>query len=88
MAHSYILSARSSVLINHFTGNWSEQTITRKRKAYQTIEIPDIEPAAFKVFLKFLYTDKLEATPEIIVGVLHAGELFFTKFWIFIFFRV
>ena len=74
MAHSYVLVIRSPILKVWILGKLQVDYITRKDKQYKKIVIEDIEPASFKAFLKFLYTDNLDPTPEDIMGVLHSGK--------------
>ena len=58
------------------SGNFQIQYVTREGKQLQKFVADDIEPASFRAFLKYLYTDKLDGTVENIMGVLHAGERF------------
>ena len=71
---------RSPVLEASISGGFQVQYEMRDGKQYQKIVIEDIEPSAFKAFLKFLYTDKLEVNAENIMSVLHTGSFKFRLF--------
>ena len=81
-----VLIMRSAVFRASLTGDFQVQYATREGKQYRKIVIVDIESASFKVFLKFLYTDKLDADAKSIMGVLHAGK--FKCFYTLIFSQI
>jgi len=69
-----VLIMRSAVFDELLTSDVQVQYAMHEGKQYQKIVIEDIEPSAFKSFLKFLYTDTLDADEKNIMGVLHAGS--------------
>ena len=38
------------------------------------IEIPDVEPVAFMVLLKYLYCDEIDLEPDTVLAVLYAAK--------------
>ena len=70
---------RSPPFYASFTGNYAVENETRDGKLYQKIEIKDIEPNSFRAFLGFLYKEKVEVTPKIVMGVLYAGLFFYNS---------
>lgn len=67
-AHSYVLSIASSTFSAMFHGGFEKKT---------EIEIPDVEPIAFKVLLKYLYTDEIDIKPEYALSILYASKKYF-----------
>ncbi|KAM9477458.1 BTB/POZ domain-containing protein 6-A [Clarias gariepinus] len=65
-AHKYVLAVGSSVFSAMFYGDLAEEN--------SEIQIPDVEPAAFLILLKYLYTDEIELEAETVVGTLYAAK--------------
>jgi len=66
-AHKFVLSMSSAVFDAMFNG----QMAVNEDKA---IEIPDVEPKAFKALLTFLYTDEIIVESETVMSVLYAAK--------------
>ncbi|XP_072159750.1 BTB/POZ domain-containing protein 1 isoform X4 [Bemisia tabaci] len=64
-AHKNVLSAGSSVFRSMFSGNWAAES---------SVRVPDIEPSAFSILLRFIYTDDAPLTVEIASQVLYAAK--------------
>ncbi|VDN19659.1 unnamed protein product [Gongylonema pulchrum] len=64
-AHSYILSIASEPFSAMFNGGFD-----RKNE----IEIPDVEPAAFKILLKYLYSDDIELDATSALSTLYVAK--------------
>ncbi|KAK3554644.1 hypothetical protein QTP70_030006 [Hemibagrus guttatus] len=65
-AHKYVLAVGSSVFSAMFYGDLAEGD--------HEIQIPDVEPAAFLILLKYLYSDEIELEAETVVGTLYAAK--------------
>ncbi|MCJ8731020.1 hypothetical protein PDJAM_G00191260 [Pangasius djambal] len=65
-AHKYVLAVGSSVFSAMFYGDLAEGD--------SEIQIPDVEPAAFLILLKYLYSDEIELSSETVVGTLYAAK--------------
>ncbi|XP_062851797.1 BTB/POZ domain-containing protein 6-A [Trichomycterus rosablanca] len=65
-AHKYVLAVGSSVFSAMFYGDLAE--------GESEIQIPDVDPAAFLVLLKYLYSDEIDLEPETIVETLYAAK--------------
>ncbi|VDM39858.1 unnamed protein product, partial [Toxocara canis] len=70
-AHSYVLSIASSTFSAMFHGGFEDKT---------EIEIPDVEPTAFKILLKYLYTDEIEIKAEYALCTLYAAKKYFISY--------
>lgn len=57
-AHRAVLAARSQVFKAELFGSMADATMS-------TVTVQDIEPAAFKVMLRFMYTDSFPADKEL-----------------------
>jgi BTB/POZ domain-containing protein 1/2 len=66
-AHRFLLCAGSAVFDAMFNGALSEQ-----REA--VVELPDIEPCAFRALLRFLYTDEVVIGPDTVMTTLYAAK--------------
>lgn len=67
VAHKFVLSMSSAVFDAMFNG----QMAMRDDSA---IEIPDVEPMAFKALLKFLYTDEISVESQNVMSILYAAK--------------
>ncbi|KAI5108418.1 BTB/POZ domain-containing protein 6-B isoform X1 [Silurus meridionalis] len=65
-AHKYVLAVGSSVFSAMFYGDLAEGD--------SEIQIPDVEPAAFLILLKYLYSDEIELEGDTVVGTLYAAK--------------
>ncbi|TSV02074.1 BTB/POZ domain-containing protein 6 [Bagarius yarrelli] len=65
-AHKYVLAVGSSVFSAMFYGDLAE--------GEHEIQIPDVEPAAFLILLKYLYIDEIELEAETVIGALYAAK--------------
>lgn len=65
-AHSYILAINSPVFFNMLTGN--------SRNPKTTVQITDCDPEIFRIFLLYLYCDKLELTMDCLQGLLRLAK--------------
>ncbi|VDK45355.1 unnamed protein product [Anisakis simplex] len=70
-AHSYVLSIASRIFSAMFHGGFEKKT---------EIEIPDVEPIAFKILLKYLYTDEVEIKAEYALCLLYAAKKYFIHY--------
>ena len=68
-AHRFVLSISSSVFDAMFNGQLSDPSAEDV-----TIEITDIEPAAFLNLLRFFYTDQVTLCPETVMATLYAAK--------------
>jgi len=66
-AHKFILSIGSGVFDAMFNGPMAVSSAT-------DIELPDVEPAAFKIMLRFLYTDEVRLAPDIVMQCLYTAK--------------
>lgn len=67
VAHKFVLSMSSAVFDAMFNG----QMAMRDDSA---IEIPDVEPLAFRALLKFLYTDEISVESHNVMSILYAAK--------------
>ncbi|XP_028914705.1 BTB/POZ domain-containing protein 6 [Ornithorhynchus anatinus] len=65
-AHKYVLAVGSSVFYAMFYGDLAE--------VGSEIHIPDVEPAAFLVLLKYLYSDEIELEADTVLATLYAAK--------------
>ncbi|KAM9293929.1 BTB/POZ domain-containing protein 6 [Gastrophryne carolinensis] len=65
-AHKYILAVGSSVFYAMFYGDLAE--------VKSEIHIPDVEPAAFLILLKYLYSDEIELEADTVLATLYAAK--------------
>ncbi|KAL2098635.1 hypothetical protein ACEWY4_005115 [Coilia grayii] len=65
-AHKYVLAVGSSVFCAMFYGDLAETK--------SEIHIPDVEPAAFLILLRYLYCDEMELTPDTVLATLYAAK--------------
>ncbi|KAK3609119.1 hypothetical protein CHS0354_007797 [Potamilus streckersoni] len=65
-AHKFVLSVGSAVFDAQFNGAMATKD--------STIEIPDVEPAAFLALLKFLYSDEVQIGPETVMTTLYTAK--------------
>ncbi|XP_048245932.1 BTB/POZ domain-containing protein 6-like isoform X3 [Haliotis rufescens] len=63
-AHKFILVSRSCVFHAMFCGSIPET---------DQVLIPDIQTDNFKAFLRYLYTDEVELTPNTVLGLMYAA---------------
>jgi BTB/POZ domain-containing protein 1/2 len=72
-AHRFILIMASPVFEAMFRSNWTE-ALTQN-----SIEIPDIEPLAFRRLLRFAYTDSAILDNETVMPILYAARKYQIK---------
>lgn len=65
-AHKYILAVGSSVFYAMFYGELAENK--------SDIHIPDVEPAAFLILLKYLYSDEIDLEADTVLATLYAAK--------------
>ena len=77
-AHKLVLSLGSSVFAVMFnSGAFAESRAaasTTAAAAAPRVDVPDVEAAAFRALLAYLYADALELTADNVMAVLYAGE--------------
>ncbi|XP_061170988.1 BTB/POZ domain-containing protein 6-like [Saccostrea echinata] len=64
-AHKYVLASRSPVFDALLYGDLAESN---------EIKIPDIEPSAFNVLLRFLYCGDIDLNQDTVIGALYAAD--------------
>jgi BTB/POZ domain-containing protein 1/2 len=72
-AHRFILIMASPVFEAMFRSNWAESSIS------DPIEIPDIEPLAFRRLLRFAYTDSAILDNETVMLILYGARKYQIK---------
>ncbi|XP_077394081.1 BTB/POZ domain-containing protein 6-B-like [Festucalex cinctus] len=65
-AHKYVLAVGSSVFCAMFYGDLAEEEAD--------IHIPDVEPAAFLIMLKYMYSDEMELEADTVLATLYAAK--------------
>ncbi|XP_062037777.1 BTB/POZ domain-containing protein 6 [Lepus europaeus] len=65
-AHKYVLAVGSSVFYAMFYGDLAE--------VKAEIHIPDVEPAAFLILLKYMYSDEIELEADTVLATLYAAK--------------
>ncbi|XP_077477773.1 BTB/POZ domain-containing protein 6-B-like [Stigmatopora argus] len=65
-AHKYVLAVGSSVFCAMFYGDLAEEETG--------IPIPDVEPAAFLIMLKYMYSDEIELEADTVLATLYAAK--------------
>ncbi|XP_054986526.1 BTB/POZ domain-containing protein 6 [Sorex araneus] len=65
-AHKYVLAVGSSVFYAMFYGDLAE--------IKSEIHIPDVEPAAFLILLKYLYSDEIDLEADTVLATLYAAK--------------
>ncbi|XP_012680213.1 BTB/POZ domain-containing protein 6-B isoform X2 [Clupea harengus] len=65
-AHKYVLAVGSSVFGAMFYGDLAE--------GEAEIHIPDVEPAAFLILLKYMYSDEIELDADTVLATLYAAK--------------
>uniref|UniRef100_A0A8C6SJI0 BTB (POZ) domain containing 6b n=1 Tax=Neogobius melanostomus TaxID=47308 RepID=A0A8C6SJI0_9GOBI len=65
-AHKYVLAVGSSVFCAMFYGDLAEEE--------SEIHIPDVEPAAFLILLKYLYSDEIDLEADTVLATLYAAK--------------
>ncbi|XP_072313180.1 BTB/POZ domain-containing protein 6-B-like [Eucyclogobius newberryi] len=65
-AHKYVLAVGSSVFCAMFYGDLAEEEAD--------IQIPDVEPAAFLILLKYLYSDEIDLEADTVLATLYAAK--------------
>ncbi|KAH9419557.1 BTB/POZ domain-containing protein 1 [Dermatophagoides pteronyssinus] len=78
-AHKFVLSIGSPVFDAMFNGLLAKSSdISDKydgiKDGSHEIELPDIEPEAFKALLRFLYLDEVDIDPETVMTTLYAAK--------------
>lgn len=66
-AHKFVLSIGSAVFDAMFNGPMAVSSTA-------DIELPDVEPAAFKSMLRFLYTDEVRLAADIVMQCLYTAK--------------
>uniref|UniRef100_A0A914V8Z6 BTB domain-containing protein n=1 Tax=Plectus sambesii TaxID=2011161 RepID=A0A914V8Z6_9BILA len=64
-AHSYVLATASNVFYAMFYGGFANQ---------DDIAIPDVHPTAFRIMLKYLYTDEVDLDADTVLATLYASK--------------
>ncbi|XP_003803213.1 BTB/POZ domain-containing protein 6 [Otolemur garnettii] len=65
-AHKYVLAVGSSVFYAMFYGDLAE--------VKSEIHIPDVEPTAFLILLKYMYSDEIELEADTVLATLYAAK--------------
>ncbi|XP_034833913.2 BTB/POZ domain-containing protein 6-B isoform X2 [Maniola hyperantus] len=65
-AHKYVLATGSSVFYAMFYGGLAE--------CKQEIEVPDVEPSAFLILLKYLYCDEIQLEADTVLSTLYVAK--------------
>ncbi|XP_051834070.1 BTB/POZ domain-containing protein 6 isoform X1 [Antechinus flavipes] len=65
-AHKYVLAVGSSVFYAMFYGDLAE--------VKSEIHIPDVEPAAFLILLKYMYCDEIDLEADTVLATLYAAK--------------
>uniref|UniRef100_A0A480IW64 BTB/POZ domain-containing protein 6 n=2 Tax=Sus scrofa TaxID=9823 RepID=A0A480IW64_PIG len=65
-AHKYVLAVGSSVFYAMFYGDLAE--------VKSEIHIPDVEPAAFLILLKYMYSDEIDLEADTVLATLYAAK--------------
>ncbi|XP_032197485.1 BTB/POZ domain-containing protein 6 [Mustela erminea] len=65
-AHKYVLAVGSSVFYAMFYGDLAE--------VKSEIRIPDVEPAAFLILLKYMYSDEVALEADTVLATLYAAK--------------
>nr|XP_033808780.1 BTB/POZ domain-containing protein 6 isoform X1 [Geotrypetes seraphini] len=65
-AHKYVLAVGSSVFYAMFYGDLAE--------VKSEIHIPDVEPAAFLILLKYMYSDEIDLGADTVLATLYAAK--------------
>ncbi|XP_015243288.1 PREDICTED: BTB/POZ domain-containing protein 6-B-like isoform X1 [Cyprinodon variegatus] len=65
-AHKYVLAVGSSVFCAMFYGDLAGEE--------SEIYIPDVEPAAFLILLKYLYSDEIDLDADTVLATLYAAK--------------
>ncbi|XP_037098262.1 BTB/POZ domain-containing protein 6-B-like isoform X1 [Syngnathus acus] len=65
-AHKYVLAVGSSVFCAMFYGDLAEEEAD--------IRIPDVEPTAFLILLKYMYSDEIELEADTVLATLYAAK--------------
>uniref|UniRef100_A0A3Q2PCM1 BTB domain containing 6 n=2 Tax=Fundulus heteroclitus TaxID=8078 RepID=A0A3Q2PCM1_FUNHE len=65
-AHKYVLAVGSSVFCAMFYGDLAGEE--------SEIHIPDVEPAAFLILLKYLYSDEIDLDADTVLATLYAAK--------------
>jgi len=65
-AHKFVLAVGSAVFDAMFNGTLATQS--------DSVELPDVEPAAFLALLKFLYSDEVQIGPETVMTTLYTAK--------------
>ncbi|KAI6227518.1 BTB/POZ domain-containing protein 2 [Aphelenchoides fujianensis] len=70
-AHKFVLSVRSRVFAAMFHSTRFQPAVDGGR---QEVVVPDIEPATFRLVLRFVYADQLHVTADEVMGVVYAAR--------------
>uniref|UniRef100_A0A8C5HLY2 BTB/POZ domain-containing protein 6-B-like n=1 Tax=Gouania willdenowi TaxID=441366 RepID=A0A8C5HLY2_GOUWI len=65
-AHKYVLAVGSSVFCAMFYSDLAEEE--------SAIHIPDVEPAAFLILLKYMYSDEIDLEADTVLATLYAAK--------------
>ncbi|XP_043221301.1 BTB/POZ domain-containing protein 6-like [Amphibalanus amphitrite] len=71
-AHKYVLATGSSVFYAMFYGGLADEQ--------DEIEVPDVEPVAFLVMLRYLYTDEFFPEADTVLATLYAAKKYIVPF--------
>ncbi|KFD58965.1 hypothetical protein M514_00128 [Trichuris suis] len=70
-AHTYVLATGSTVFYAMFFGGFSKNT---------EIPVPDVEPEAFKIMLRYLYTDEVHLDPDTVIPTLYVAKKYLIEY--------
>lgn len=84
-AHKFVLSIGSAVFDAMFNGALTkanelknklehESTVSSANNIETQIELPDVEPEAFKTLLRFLYLDEIQIGPDNVLATLYVAK--------------
>ena len=66
-AHKYVLATGSTVFYAMFYGGYVETNT-------EAIDVPDVDPDAFMIMLKYLYCDEIDLSPDNVLATLYAAK--------------
>uniref|UniRef100_A0A5S6R451 BTB domain-containing protein n=1 Tax=Trichuris muris TaxID=70415 RepID=A0A5S6R451_TRIMR len=72
-AHTYVLATGSTVFYAMFFGGFSKNA---------EIPIPDVEPEAFKIMLRYLYTDEVHLDADTVIPTLYVAKKYLIEYLI------
>ena len=73
-AHKYVLATASTVFYAMFYGGLAERDLK------EPIEVPDVEPGAFLVMLKYIYCDDVDVNPDNVLATLYVAKKYIVPY--------